>query len=243
MASSSNMDLQVCPKSCTINTVNARRFSATGQNFHKLLLEAPHIGSYVEDLQVKVWAAHPPADLSLDVESSESPALSLYAIGPRLSNLKRFSVLQGNICGWLVVTERMQDLLTTIASLVTTLDIFSFKSIPASIFSGCSNIRELHISTLTTENIDLGQDYSQAPVKLKLLKVELCSLDAEIMTTWFNNLRSPLDISGLQSLGFSNPVNLAPHLNGLLSLCSNELKVLHFFVDLPGKNIAFIQRD
>ena len=202
----------------------------TGWRFRDLLMESPHIGPYVKKLKILIFASVGP---ERRLAFSVSPEFSLYAIVPRLPNLKKFLASQDGPFGWYNVGDRMRDFLTTVASSVTELDLLPFSSIPISIFLGSHNLRALGISHLDKGETNSTQG-SVAKTKLRELHVGLPLVNNARITTWFNTPRSPLDISELLSLKFSNTVALKANLNGLLALCSSTLRELSFHLDLYG---------
>ncbi|PPQ97615.1 hypothetical protein CVT26_002373 [Gymnopilus dilepis] len=198
---------------------------STGWKLRDLLTRSPHIGQYVQHLKIVL-------SLSMFSEwclaSSESPDFSLYAVTPRLLNLKKVSAFQEGLYACYPIGERMQAFLTTLTSTVAELDLFGFSAVPAAIFSGCHNLRELGVSTLEVGEGSFIQG-SVTTVKLRKLHIGFSRSKART-TTWFSTPQSPLDISELVSLTFANHLVSKRDLNGLLALCFSTLEELKFCI-------------
>ncbi|KDR83187.1 hypothetical protein GALMADRAFT_239024 [Galerina marginata CBS 339.88] len=214
-----------------------------GERFLELIKteKSRHLASYVRNLTINIVHAleynHGRSELNPRNHNSTDPHFPLYAIVPRLQNLKRFAVITsdpGMAVEWDTMESRLLTFLSDIAQQVPELDFRFFLDPGMEIFSNCPSLEVLLISAVHTNTT------APPPSKAKLRFFDFGSHSpSQVKGDWalshFDPIYSPLDLTHLTGLKLSSIVFFASDVNSILALCANTLESLDLRVGLYGE--------
>ncbi|KAF8874947.1 hypothetical protein CPB84DRAFT_1752824 [Gymnopilus junonius] len=214
--------------------------ATTGHKFLDLLTSSPHIRPYVRTLAINKLLNYGRPESMSDVsikyaqEGSNTESFSFYSIVPQLPNLEGLTTVHTkHFQSWAHLEGLTRFYFTNIVPFLTKLDLHVFPDLPFSMFRGCDNLQELHVSSLDTDMTEKSQSET-GKVKLRVLEVGFPGLAIGKIPihSWFNASTSPFDLSRLQSLTLSDLFTPISEISDMLALCAHTLEDLDFHLEL-----------